>query len=58
MAGILAKAALFGAKTVNGPSPLRVSTNAAAPRAVTRVDKSGLDFANSTIVGKLSPEKL
>ena len=53
-AGILANASLLGAKTVKGPSPLRVSTNPAAVTAVTRVDKSGVATAASTMVGKSS----
>ena len=50
-AGILAKASLVGAKTVNGPLPLSVSTKPAACTAATRVDKSGVAIAASTIVG-------
>ena len=55
--GILAKASLFGANTVNGPSPLSVSTNPAAVTAVTRVDRSGVATAVSTIVGSSSLSK-
>ena len=40
--GIAAKASLVGAKMVNGPSPLRVSTNPASTTAVTSVDNTGL----------------
>ena len=50
-AGILAKASLVGAKTVNGPFPLNTSTNPAACTAVTRVDNAGVATAASTIVG-------
>ena len=53
-AGSLANASLFGAKTVNGPSPFNVSTKPAACTAVTRVDNSGVADAASTIVGKSS----
>ena len=45
------KAALLGAKTVNGPSPCRADTKYAASNAVTKVEKSlNPAFANSTIV--------
>ena len=47
---ILAKASFVGANTVNGPSPLRVSARPAALIAVTRVLKSLLAIAVSTIV--------
>jgi hypothetical protein len=46
---ILAKAALFGANTVNGPSPESVSTSPAVLIAVTSVEKSGLPTAVSII---------
>jgi len=45
---ILAKASFVGAKMVNGPAPLRVSTSSAIPRAVTRVLSVGMDRATST----------
>ena len=48
-AGILAKAASVGAKTVKGPLPLRVSTRPAAFTAVTRVLKEPASMAVSTI---------
>ena len=57
LAGILAKASSLGAKTVNGPSPLRVSTNFAAVTALTRVDRFWFDTAASTMLGNLTPEK-
>ena len=38
----LSKAVLVGAKTVNGPSPARVSTKPAAFTAVRRVENLGL----------------
>ena len=47
---ILAKASLFGANTVNGPSPLSAPTKSAAFKAVTKVEKSLLETAASTIV--------
>merc|ERR1711953_1258843 len=52
-AGILAKASLFGANTVNGPSPLKVSTSPAAFTAATRVESSGEATAASTIMANL-----
>ena len=45
-----AKAAFVGANTVNGPSPLSVSTSSAALTAATRVLKSLFATAVSTIV--------
>jgi len=62
MGGIRAKASSLGAKTVNGPLPLRVSTNSAFSRRLkklsVRLDNFGVDFANSTIVGKPFPKEL
>jgi len=49
-AGNLAKASLVGAKTVKGPSPLRASARSAARTAATKVEKSGLPAAMSTMV--------
>jgi hypothetical protein len=46
----LAKASFVGAKTVNGPAPDRVSARPAAFTAATRVEKSGLAAAMSTMV--------
>ena len=57
-AGSLAKASSFGAKTVYGSLPVRVSTNFAALIAVTRVVKFWVATAASTIFGNLTPEKL
>ena len=48
-AGSLAKASSVGAKTVNGPSPLRVSTRPAASRAAASVVKSPAATAVSTM---------
>ena len=48
-AGRASNAALVGAKTVNGPSPCRVSTRPAADTAATRVEKSGLPLATATM---------
>ena len=47
---------MFGAKTVNGPLPLSVSTNPPAATALTRVENSGVDCAASTIVGNFPSE--
>ena len=47
---ILPNAALLGANTVKGPSPLKAPTKSAAFKAVTSVEKSLLDTAVSTIV--------
>ncbi len=44
------KAALLGAKTVNGPSPCKADTKSAACKAVTKVEKSLFPTAASTIV--------
>src|SRR3954451_922159 len=49
-AGSLANASLVGAKTVYGPGPDRVSASPAAFTADTRVEKSGLPAAISTMV--------
>ena len=49
-AGSFAKAALVGAKTVNGPGPDRVSTRPAAFTAVTSVDRSGTPTAVATML--------
>ena len=57
LAGILSKASSLGAKTVNGPSPLRVSTNFAAVTALTRIDRFWFDTAASTIFCNLKSEK-
>ncbi len=48
--GSASKASSVGANTVNGPSPESVSTRSAAVTAATRVSKSGLPAATSTIV--------
>merc|ERR1712086_1169071 len=48
-AGILAKASLVGAKTVKGPVPERAVVRLPATRAVTRVERSGTDWASCTI---------
>jgi hypothetical protein len=47
---ILANASLFGANTVNGPSPESAPTKSADFNAVTNVEKSLFDTAASTIV--------
>ena len=47
--GSFAKASSLGAKTVNGPSPLRVSTSPAAVSAVANVLKFPLLTAVSTM---------
>lgn len=49
---ILPKASLVGAKTVKGPSACNASTKLAAFNATTRVEKSLLLTATSTIVPK------
>ena len=56
--GSLANASSLGAKTVNGPSPLRISTNLAATIAVKRVDNSGVDATESTMFGSLLSEMI
>ena len=48
--GSFANAALVGANTVNGPSPLKVSTRPAAVTAATSVEKSSLPAAMPTMV--------
>ncbi len=48
-AGSFAKASSVGAKTVNGPTPLSVSTNPAALTAATRVLKEPALAAVSTM---------
>ncbi|AFL86077.1 hypothetical protein Belba_3580 [Belliella baltica DSM 15883] len=48
--GKAAKAALVGAKTVKGPSPLKVSNRPAAETAATKVVWSGEPSAMSTTV--------
>merc|ERR1712226_819392 len=48
--GSLANASLVGANTVKGPGPERVSTNCPAFKAATRVERSGVATAISTIV--------
>ena len=58
LAGILAKASLFGAKRVNGPSPLSVSIKSAAVRACKRVENFGFDAAPSTILGTSTEKSL
>ena len=55
-AGRAPKASLVGAKTVNGPPPLNVSTNPADLTAVTRVEKSALLAATSTTVAGWAAE--
>ena len=47
----VAKASFVGAKTVNGPSPLRASTKSAAVKAATKELNSGVAIARSTIFG-------
>ena len=47
--GRAANASLLGAKTVNGPLPERVSTRPPALSAATRVERSGVATARSTI---------
>ena len=47
---IFENASLFGANTVNGPSPLKAPTKSAAFKAVTSVEKSLLETATSTTV--------
>ena len=49
-ASILAKASFVGAKTVKGPAPCKALTRSAAFKAVTKVEKSLLPTATSTIV--------
>ena len=49
-AGNLSNAAFVGANTVNGPSPLKVSTKSAAFTAATNVEKSGFPIATSVIL--------
>mmetsp|Transcript_90319 Transcript_90319/g.206582 ORF Transcript_90319/g.206582 Transcript_90319/m.206582 type:complete len:207 (+) Transcript_90319:1297-1917(+) len=46
------KAALVGAKTVNGPAAVKVVTKSAAIRASTKLVKSALDLATSTTLGR------
>jgi len=50
-AGSAAKPSLVGAKTVKGPGELKVSAKSPATTAVTKVDKSSTDCANSTMLG-------
>merc|ERR1712100_919954 len=50
-AGRAPKASLVGANTVNGPGEDNVSAKSAATTAVTRVERSSTDFANSTMLG-------
>ena len=57
MDGILAKASLFGTKTVNGPVLLSVSTKPATPTAVRKVDKSGFATSASRIVPLFSENR-
>ena len=57
-AGIAAKASLVGAKIVNGPSPLSVSTRPASVTAVTRVDSTGLLLAAVAAGSWAMPSKL
>merc|ERR1719362_1415563 len=47
--GILAKASLVGAKTVKGPSLVRVSTRPAALTAARRVESWGVAMASSAM---------
>ena len=51
-------ALLLGAKTVNGPSPLRVSTNPANATSSASLDISGILHAPCTMDGNLSTKKL
>ena len=53
--GSLANASSVGAKTVNGPAPLRVSTKLAALIAVTRVLKEPALTAVSIMSATYSP---
>merc|ERR1719182_423745 len=48
--GSLAKASLVGANTVNGPSPSRAVTSLPAVMAATRVDRSLVPAASSTML--------
>ena len=57
LAGILAKASLFGAKTVYGPSPSSVSTSPADLTTLTSSESSVVDCAVSTIVFKLESKQ-
>jgi len=52
--GNAAKPSLVGAKTVNGPAEVNVSTKSPATTAATRVERSGTDWASSTMLGKAS----
>jgi hypothetical protein len=49
-AGNAANASSVGAKTVNGPGPLKVSPNPAAVTAATNVPKFPADDATSTML--------
>ena len=53
-----AKASFVGAKMVNGPGPLRVSTRPAWVTAVTRVDSTGLLPAAVAAGSSAMPPKL
>ena len=48
--GSASKAAFVGANTVNGPTPRSVSSKPVAMRASTKIEKSGLPAAMSTMV--------
>merc|ERR1712106_1015461 len=54
-AGSAAKASLVGAKTVKGPVPESAVTSLPAVSAVTRVDRSGMPAASSTMFFSTAP---
>merc|ERR1711935_137397 len=54
-AGSAAKASLVGAKTVKGPVPESAVTSLPALSAVTRVDRSGMPAASSTMFFSAAP---
>merc|ERR1719463_829836 len=54
-AGRAPNASLVGANTVNGPGDDNVSAKSAATTAVTRVERSSTDCANSTMLGLSAP---
>src|SRR4051812_49754483 len=56
--GIFSNAELIGAKIVNGPGPLSVSTRPAAVTAATSVDSSGLLLAAVAAGSSAMPAKL
>ncbi len=53
--GSAANAAFVGAKTVNGPAPESVPARSAAVTAATRVDRSGVATASSTMFCEVVP---